>query len=126
MAIKLVIDGRPIPAVRMTQRGKYVNKFAQRYINYKALIGFYARRHFKEVDTEDFYSIDVKSYLYGKCSLMGMDGDIDNYLKSAMDGIQKIVYKDDRQVLKGISEKIPAKTPKDERMEIVIEKIKIS
>ena len=41
--MQLVIPGRPVPAVRMTQRGKYAKPQAQRYLVYKEQVIWQAR-----------------------------------------------------------------------------------
>lgn len=122
MAIKLIIPGRPVPYVRMTQRGKYVKRNAQRYMAYKDSIKYIALNQIKgEIATENMKVI-VKVYLKGKTTPMGNDGDIDNYIKSALDSLNGIAYKDDRQVVKVYGEKQPCKA-NEERMEIEISKI---
>ena len=118
--MRFEIPGRPIPAVRMTGRGKYVKKNAQRYLGYKELIGYITASKFKAPMT-GHVDIRVIVYLYGKTSIMGMDGDVDNYLKSAMDGLAGIAYLNDRQVIDGSAKKRPVKHKKDERMVIEIQ-----
>ena len=49
---------------------------------------------------------------------MGMDGDVDNYIKTAMDSLNGIAYDDDRQVVRAIGEKKPCKHASEQRMEI--------
>ncbi|EHQ88260.1 RusA family crossover junction endodeoxyribonuclease [Desulfosporosinus youngiae] len=115
----ITISGRPIPAVRMTGRGKYVKPEAARYLAYKEQIGWLALSQTKEPIINPV-SVNVKVFLHGKSSLMGNDGDVDNYLKSALDGCNKIVWLDDRQVNKATVEKIPCRHAKDERMEIEV------
>ena len=51
---------------------------------------------------------------------MGLDGDVDNYLKSALDGCNKVVWVDDRQVIRATVEKISCQHAKEERMEIEV------
>jgi len=121
--IKLVVPGRPVPYVRMTQRGKYVKDNAKRYLAYKDLIKYVAIIQIKgEISTENMKVI-VRVHLHGKKAPMGNDGDIDNYIKSAMDGLNGIAYKDDRQVVQVYGEKQPCQHPHEERMEIEISKI---
>lgn len=120
--IKLVIPGRPVPYVRMTQRGKYVKENAKRYLTYKDAIKYIAMSQIKgEIETENVKVI-VRVYLHGKKAPMGNDGDIDNYIKSAMDSLNGIAYKDDRQVVKVYGEKQPCRAD-EERMEIEIERV---
>lgn len=120
--IKLIIPGRPVPYVRMTQRGKYVKENAKRYLAYKDTIKYIAIGQIKgEIETENVKVI-VRVYLHGKKAPMGNDGDIDNYIKSALDSLNGIAYKDDRQVIKVYGEKQPCKA-NEERMEIEIERV---
>lgn len=119
--MRIVIPGRPVPAVRMTGRGKFVKPNAQRYLNYKIEIGLMARTQIK-TPSENKLIVAVTVYLWGKKTPMGMDGDIDNYLKSALDGLNKIAWLDDRQVVEATVGKIPCEK-NDERMEITLTEI---
>ena len=121
--IKIVVPGRPIPYVRMTQRGKYVKKNAKRYLAYKEIVGWTYKAK-KEPKLEGNLEIDVTVYLHGKTTPMGMDGDVDNYIKAAMDGLNKIAYEDDRQVVRAIGEKKPCESEKEQRMEIKLREVK--
>jgi len=113
----IVIPGRPIPAVRMTQRTLW-KKSAKRYLAYKDMIGTIAQQHCREPSIENV-SARVTVYLSGVTTPMGNDGDIDNYLKSALDGLNKIAYVDDRQVTWATVTKKPC-SKEDQRMEIEI------
>lgn len=116
------IPGRPVPYVRMTQRGKFVKKNAQRYLTYKDIIAWeYKGNQGPKLNGD--VEIDVIVYLYGKTTPMGMDGDIDNYIKAAMDSLNEIAYKDDRQVVKATGEKKPCETEQEQRMEIIIREV---
>lgn len=119
--MKITIPGRPIPAARMTGRSKWVNSTAKRYLAYKIEIGQWARGKIK-TPSDKKISVEVTVYLHGKTTEMGKDGDVDNYLKSALDGLNKIAFIDDRQVVSATVEKIPCEVGK-ERMEIVLEEI---
>ncbi|MDQ7094192.1 RusA family crossover junction endodeoxyribonuclease [Desulfosporosinus sp. PR] len=114
----IIIPGRPVPAVRMTGRGKYVKPEAINYLNYKHQIGWLALNKSKKPIIKPIV-VKVKVYLHGKSTPMGRDGDVDNYLKSALDGCNKVVWVDDRQVMKATVEKVPCRA-KEERMEIEI------
>lgn len=116
--ISVCVPGRPVPYVRMTQRGKYVKKNAKRYLEYKQSIGWaYIAKKMPKLDGK--IEIGITAYLYGKTTEFGRDGDVDNYLKSAMDGLNGIAYKDDRQVVRAKAEKLPCEKGK-ERLEIVL------
>ncbi|PWU66567.1 RusA family crossover junction endodeoxyribonuclease [Gracilibacillus dipsosauri] len=112
--IKLIIWGRPVPAVRMTRRGAHVKKNAQRYLAYKRHVGLIARRDYKDKPTEEKVAVSLSIYLCG-----GVQGDIDNYFKSITDSLNKIVYKDDRQVAEADIRKIECEKD-EERIEVEI------
>jgi Holliday junction resolvase RusA-like endonuclease len=116
--MRIVIPGRPIPYVRMTQRGKYVKKNAQRYLAYKDIVGYTAKTSNIHVSDKKI-KISVFIYLNGKKTPMGMDGDSDNYLKTACDSLNGIAYIDDRQITEAHVWKYPCQKD-EERMEIFI------
>lgn len=113
----IIIPGRPIPAVRMTQKTKW-NKASKRYLAYKDSIGIIARQIYK-TPTSKKVRVKVRVYLSGKITPMGNDGDIDNYAKSALDGLNKIVFVDDRQVM-GLSVCKEPCGESEQRMEIEV------
>ncbi|SEP57340.1 Holliday junction resolvase RusA (prophage-encoded endonuclease) [Virgibacillus subterraneus] len=112
--IELTIPGRPVPAVRMTQKSKYVSKSAQRYLAYKKQVGWVARSHMQGEPTNEPVGVNIKVYLAG-----GNQGDIDNYAKSLTDSLNKIAYKDDRQIQFMELRKVKCKK-EDERAEIEV------
>ena len=115
----IIITGRPVPAVRMTGRGKFIKPAAARYLAYKEQIGWMALSQTQRPIINPV-TVNVKVFLHGVSTPMGLDGDIDNYLKSALDGCNKVAWIDDRQVQKATVEKIPCQHEKQERMEIEI------
>ena len=112
--MKFTIPGRPVPAVRMTQRGKYVKKNAQRYLEYKTIVGWIARKAGVKC-LKGKVGVDITIYLAG-----GLDGDWDNYGKSITDALNKIAYKDDRQISDGRVVKVLGVTKSEERAEVCI------
>ena len=118
----ITIPGRPMPAVRMTKRSKWSNPLAKKYLAYKDLIGTIARMQYKE-PTDKEVGVYVRVFLTGVKTPMGRDGDVDNYAKSALDGLNKIAWIDDRQVTRLTVTKIPCQNKASERMEIVVELI---
>jgi len=106
--ISFVIPGRPIPAARMTRKGKWVSRAAQKYLAYKDFAGWEARRHFEE-PWKGPVGIELKFYLKVNRSR----GDGDNIFKAILDSFNKVVYEDDRQVAEGhfyIFEEEPQRT----------------
>jgi Holliday junction resolvase RusA-like endonuclease len=118
----ITIPGRPIPAVRMTQKSKWNSDSAKRYLEYKNFIGIIAKRNFK-TPTSEKVNVMVNVYLSGKKTPMGQDGDVDNYLKAALDGLNKIAWLDDRQVQAALVSKLSCDEV-EQRMEILISIIK--
>lgn len=88
-----IIPGRPVPAVRMTQKSKFKDPAAQKYLAYKDLVGWTAKTKFKNPFKGN---IAVTVFINLK---KGQAGDIDNYVKSILDGCNKIAWRDDRQVV---------------------------
>lgn len=98
---KIRIDGRPVPAVRMTQRSKYKSKQAQRYLQYKLDVGWAARAAKVQMIKTDVH-LTAKAYLH----LGSKDMDVDNLAKSFLDALNGIAWIDDRQVTKITVEKL--------------------
>lgn len=96
----------------MTQKGKWKEPAAQRYLGYKKLLGYEARKHFKTpleqpiIVTVDFYYKIPASFTKAKKQLIHegklrpvVKPDIDNAAKGIMDSLNKIAYLDDNQVV---------------------------
>jgi Holliday junction resolvase RusA-like endonuclease len=43
MVLKFTIPGHPTPAVRMTQKGKFVDPAAKKYLDYKSQVAWVAK-----------------------------------------------------------------------------------
>ena len=112
--VSIVVPGRPVPAVRMTGRGKFVKANAQRYLEYKDMVGWIAKKHFVEPLKGDI-SFLAKFYLY-----RGHTPDIDNLLKAAMDSLNGIAWLDDRQVYNVEATRCQVSVKTSERMEIYL------
>lgn len=96
----------------MTQKGKWKDEAAQRYLAYKKLLGYEARKHIKKplltpiIVTVDFYyklpqrtsKEDRRLAAEGKYRPV-VKPDIDNAAKGIMDSLNEIAYKDDNQVV---------------------------
>jgi len=114
----ITIVGRPIPFKRTTQRQKWVDKSYHKYRDYKTHI----KECILEVIEGSFKDctvrVSVNVYLAGGgMYLMGRDGDIDNYIKTALDAMNNIVFLDDRQVMAVCGRKRQCEKG-NERMEI--------
>ena len=87
------VPGYPMPAPRMTQRSKFTKR-NQKYLAYKALIGWSARQVIHTpFDANTRVSVDLEFFRTPSCK-----GDVDNLSKSILDGMNKIAYEDDQQV----------------------------
>ena len=101
-------------AVRMTQRGKFVNKQAIKYLNYKSAVRLSAQSQYKgelidepiEVECR-FYFSPPKSYTKTKLKqisrkqmLYTKKPDVDNLFKGVTDALNGVIYKDDSQIVK--------------------------
>lgn len=115
--IRLVVPGRPVPAVRMTQRSKFTSNQAGRYLAYKNQIGWVAKAA-RVQQTAAPVEVSAIVYLCG-----GHEGDVDNYGKAMLDSLNGIAWKDDRQVRKLTVEKRQAQSAAEERAEIEIKEI---
>jgi len=91
--IEFTVQGRPVPAVRMTQRGKWIKPNAGRYLQYKEQVGWTARPLFK-APLVGPVGIEVDAYIADK-----RPGDLDNIIKAIQDGLNGIAWLDDRQVI---------------------------
>jgi Holliday junction resolvase RusA-like endonuclease len=121
--LHVIIKGRPIPFVRTTQKQKFVDERYKRYQVYKQLVQISTRNQFKGSFGDSKLVVSINVYLSGSGVFkMGADGDIDNYIKSILDSLNKLVFNDDRQVMKVIGEKIVCDKGLD-RVEIWIDRL---
>lgn len=60
--IRFTVPERPVPAARMTRRGKFVNRQVQRYLAYKDKVGWMLDKIVKRMDGP--ISVEVYVYLY--------------------------------------------------------------
>ena len=107
------VPGHPIPAVRMTQKSKWVNPRAMAYLDYKRTIGMIAKAAAKGQKFE-------KAVVNMKDSFMGNGGDVDNYIKSVLDGCNGVLWKDDRLVIDVRCRKYKVDNAKLERIEVEV------
>lgn len=112
--IEFVVPGRPMPAVRMTSRGKWVKERAQKYLNYKEQVGWAARQAYCGL-IRGPVRVEVQVFLKGQRA-----GDVDNYAKSILDGCNEVIWLDDQQV---IELHVYRHTGRPERVEVRVTEI---
>lgn len=109
-------DIKAMGAVRMTRRGKFVDKRAIAYLDYKKKIESIAKQTISKSGDGLltgplnvkvlFYFAPPKSYTKKKRQQI-LDGellyikkpDIDNLVKGVLDGMNNVIYKDDNQIV---------------------------
>lgn len=94
------IPGKPQPAVRMTQKSKFKNVYAQRYLVYKQLVGTIAKEAMHKANIWE--PLEGNIFISINIHLMKPDKrrwDIDNVVKSILDGCNHIAWQDDKQVI---------------------------
>lgn len=121
----IIADCEPMGAVRMTQRGKWKDKRAMAYLNYKRLIGWQIRQQWSE-PIETPCKVNVTFHMpipqswsqKKKCESLGMPHvkkpDIDNIVKGLFDAANGIIWKDDNQVCELTCRKIYSDQPRIE------------
>ncbi len=84
-----VVEGRPVPYVRMTTRSKWTAR-AQRYLAYCGAVTLRAREAgIRPIDGPVIVAVVV---------VTAGRGDLDNYVKAILDSLNGVAYADDRQV----------------------------
>lgn len=105
--IQFQVGVTPMGAVRMTQRSKWKNQTAQKYLSYKNQIAWEAKKHVKEplvgpvsVSMEFYFPTPKKKKTAeerGKYPTVKPD--IDNCVKGIFDALNGIAWKDDNLVV---------------------------
>lgn len=124
MQLQFTIPGRPIPAVRTTQRQKFVDPRYAKYRDYKEYFAMLAQQelnkhHLPRFSKDEDVVFNAKIYLYSKRRI-----DIDNLLKSFFDASNSILWYDDSQVVKASVEKIYVGKKDEERVEVLVSLLK--
>lgn len=95
--LKLHIAGKPVPYVRMTQRGKFVDPAAKRYLASKEAIALQLRSQMRGREPFGREPLVVALWFH---YVDGADHrrDLDNEIKAVLDAANGIVYEDDRWI----------------------------
>ena len=97
--ITLVLEGRIKPYVRMTRRSKWVNAEAQAYLASKMAIGLQANG---KMAARGLAILPGRTPLAVTISIEHAGGyhnrDLDNEVKAILDGLQGVVFPDDRWI----------------------------
>ncbi|WP_028547225.1 RusA family crossover junction endodeoxyribonuclease [Paenibacillus taiwanensis] len=116
------INIKPMGAVRMTQKGKYMDPNALRYLNYKQEIAYKMRQTVSAAKLGPiavkvtFHMLIPESWTHKRRhALVGQHcakkPDIDNLIKGVFDAANGILWKDDNQVVMVESQKRYALIP---------------
>ena len=120
--MRFTVPGHPVPAVRMTQRGKFIKKAAGRYLAYKNQVAWEAKAAKRKAGLKMFtgaVEVIATAYIYGNKS-----GDADNLAKAFLDAMNGIVWIDDRQVTDLTIRKRKVSSKDEERAEIEVREVK--
>lgn len=103
----------------MTQRGKWVDEQAQRYLDYKATVADYAAlaARGKRIEKPKHATLFVRFYCHDRRA----DGS--NLLKAVEDSCNKIIWYDDKQVVHGTWDIVDGVSKSEERAEVEIEEV---
>ena len=118
VSICITVPGRPVPKgrPRLGVRGRKAFVYTpERTKAYEETVGWHARAAVQGDALECPVAVVIDLYLYGKQRI-----DVDNCAKSILDGMNKIVYTDDNQVVDLRVRKLRVKNRRQERAEIEI------
>lgn len=113
--IRLVVKGRPVPKSRprlgLKGRTAYVYT-PEKTKSYQQLVGWVARKKCRK-PLEGPVAVFMRLYSMGRY-------DLDNVAKSILDGMNKICYQDDEQVVLLVVSKEKVDDEKEERAEVEV------
>ena len=95
MRVKFTVPGRPVPAQRMTQKSKW-SKRARKSLDYQEQVGWEWKAVVGKVRLEGDLAASINFFFDDN-----RHGDIDNLIKSVVDGLQYAnAFDNDKQVKK--------------------------
>src|SRR5690606_36989616 len=130
--IKLNIPVKAMGAVRMTGRGKFVNKSALRYLSYKQEFQWHVKNQYKKKPLEGALWVEVIFHMQIPESWSNKrrnesvgeyhtkKPDADNLVKGVFDSLNKLVWQDDNQVAEMVVRKVYSENP---RVEIFVKEV---
>jgi len=113
--VTFVIPGHPVPKMR-PRLGKNGNVYTPKETRvYEQIVSWAGRQVFKN-PYDGPVSLQVKVYL------TAVRGDLDNYIKSIQDGLNRVAWRDDRQVTK-LKAGLFVRPGERERVEVLIRRL---
>lgn len=113
--VSFTIPGRPVPKQR-PRVGRNGNMYTpNKSREYEKTVGWAAKQVFKN-------PISGPVSLQVRLHLTSTSGDLDNYIKTIQDGLNKIAWLDDRQVIQ-LKASLNVRPGIRERAEVVIQKL---
>ena len=91
---KFTVPGRPVPAQRMTRKGKW-NERSRRSLDYQAQVAWEAKAA-RVQGLKGALTVSIDFYFADK-----RHGDIDNHIKAILDGLQYgRAFENDKQIMR--------------------------
>ena len=125
--VKIIIPGRPVPKgrPRIGYRGRKVIMYASpETVHYEKGVANIGRQSCEnpatgpvEMEIALYFNPQAKIYTKGGRRRRGALPDLDNCIKSIVDGLNNVAYKDDRQVVRILAER---RWDQVERAEVVV------
>lgn len=122
--IKVTIPVKPMGAVRMTGRGKFIKPNAQRYLTYKKFIQMHVLRQVKKhellngpLEVTVWFIMPIPQSWSNKKKVAAIGEwhckkpDIDNLVKGLFDSMNQLIWQDDNQVAVLTTKKIYGNEP---------------
>lgn len=115
---RVIVPGRPVPAARMTRRGKWVGRQAQRYLAWRELAMLcclHAAARLRQGVPTGPLRVLLRFAIHG-----GRRGDWDNLAKALTDAGNGVLWQDDAQIVRAEVEIVDAPTKGAEKAEMIV------